>query len=110
MAFRIAQDGREAIPPNRDQPVMTRLQIVLIDWPIRMGGHRLRVKSHGSPEVRDKPIDVVNRLDRPDLRPGQEHGGRAGKRLDVVLHVSAKSIPNERTDLGFRPEPRKGRA
>lgn len=84
---------------------MPRVQVGLVDGPVGMECGRLRVELHGSPEVRDVGVEIINGLDPPGMGPGEEDGRGVAKRLDEVHHVP-EPLPDEGGDPRFPTESR----
>ena len=68
----------------RDQPQMPRGQVGLVDRVVGIVRNGLGIGLHRSPEVGDKMVFVVDRLNARHVGPAEQHGARPEKRLDVV--------------------------
>ena len=84
----ITVDAAQPFRALGQQPPMARVQISLIDRPIRMLSNRHWITLHRSPEVGDEVILVVDRLRLSRFRPSQQHRAGAKKRLHIVFCFS----------------------
>ena len=86
------------------QPGMAGKQVHLVAGPVSVVRHGLRVSRNGAPEVGDHAVEVVDGFDPLALRRPQQHGGRAGKRLHIVVH-KPEGGPHLLAGIGFATEP-----
>jgi len=89
-----------------DQPGMSSMQVVLVHWPICVIRHGHWVRLDRSPEIRQEPIGIVDRLNAIEWHgPIEEHRPAAEKRLNIVADI-AEPRPHKRGDLSLSAKPR----
>ena len=87
---------------------MPRGKVGFVDRVVGIMRNRLGIGLHRSPEVGDKMVFVVDRLNARHVGPAEQHGARPEKRLDVVCDET-KPRPYVCRDGSLAAEVGKGR-
>ena len=88
---------------------MASVQVTFIDRVVRVKSDRVGVRLYRSPEVRDKTVRVVHRLNSAHLRAKKQRRAAPKKRLDVVVNVRADGLPHFVGNRRLAAKPRKQR-
>ena len=105
VVLRVAVDVGDARCAFGQQPPMARVQVSLVDRPVRMSGNGLRIALHRAPEVRDKMVLVVYSFCLANCRTRQQNGAGTEERLDVVDRM-AEPLPNNIGNCRLATKPR----
>ena len=87
---------------------MPRMLIGLIHGPICPLSNLVRHGLERPPEIGEQGINVVDRLDTWRVRPTEQHGTGAEKRLHIIRHI-AEALPHHLSHARLAAEPREGR-
>ena len=69
------------------QPRMPREQVSLVRRPVGVKRNSFRVMADGPPEVRHVTVRIIDSLDPLAVRRTEQHRGRTGERLHVVVNL-----------------------
>jgi hypothetical protein len=78
----------------RQQPQVPRVQVALIHRPIALTSHFVWLLCGSSPEIGNKPVQVVDGLNAGSVRSCEQGCQAARERLDVVAAV-AEALPDQ---------------